>query len=84
MFPPWGSSALSPLALLPHALASPSYTAVAAGTHQLHLPPPVQPLTPAPAPNIWFLSFPTVPAVERNPQFWCSSQSRELLRKFSV
>lgn len=60
MFPPWNSSALSPQALLPHALASPSYTAVAAGTHQLHLPPPLQPLTPAPAPNIRILSFPTV------------------------
>lgn len=60
MFPPWNSSALSPQALLPHALASPSYTAVAAGTHQLHLPPPLQPLTSAPAPNIRILSFPTV------------------------
>lgn len=60
MFPPWDSSALSPQALLPHALASPSYTVVAAGTHQLHLSPPVQPLTPAPVPNIWFLSFPTI------------------------
>lgn len=69
MFPPRDSSALSPQALLPHDLAPPSYTAVAAVTHQLHLPPPMQPLTPAPAPNTWFLSFPTVPAAETNSQF---------------
>lgn len=61
MFPPWDFSALAPEALLPHVLASPSYTAAAAGTHQFHLTPPVQPLTPAPALNIWILSFPTVP-----------------------